>query len=515
MATTNLMLHAPGMTMYLRAGLGGLTTTLAQMAKEKGGSWPDRIPLGMDGSATVTPRQVTIEWGSDLERALREMLDTAYHINPNGMLAFRPLLPDTHSAVEAIYLQEGLLATTHSHKKTRLLGDPKSISVQVEGITTLTYREFFMIHPVRDTDTFIEEVIKALMNGGEVSLCGTTYPGASGNIRFPGPLVLCALFGAVGCVSYRVAAEEESQGVLVIPEPSDLVTFPSCRRRMAQDQTHRSHTWSHVAGLGDAVLAAAASLEEDSHRRSVQRMHASIWKYKIWNKHAPCRTSILLIDTFDQDTLQFYGQVNTQFRSVHIHGEKGFFEKQHPLRALITENIANHRYWYASLASARTSKGEFLHQPFKKDKGVLSFDHLQTLERFMQPQLTPEERLIITAMHGALDSMYCRATKSRAAGSGYDPGAKFETELTKFRNALAQAKIESQVREIVISMWHRESMSKALGSDWEAVAGSVLHMDWRKLKDLVMLGTITYSASKHALKESNEAADLDTDQPTT
>lgn len=173
-----ISLTDPGMTPFLKAGLGGLAASLRAIlhrARPHAG-WPSEVEFG-PGNATVEARRVVLTWPEGkADQALKALFDASFRV-ADGVID----LPGTHEARDArplhvrAEIQRAYKATILQHGKYTRKGDATTVSVDVDGRQTIfdiqRYKSF--VH-----QTACEDVASA-SPAKPIPLAGWAYPGAA------------------------------------------------------------------------------------------------------------------------------------------------------------------------------------------------------------------------------------------------------------------------------------------------------------------------------------------------
>jgi CRISPR-associated protein Cas8a1/Csx13 len=532
-------LSAPGMTPLLRAGLGGLAASLHAIASAEPSSsqWPERIAIG-SGHARVSYDRVFIEWG---EAAPDEVIDTlltrSFKLRePEGFILLPgtvdrssepslALLNEMQKALRKTFLQHGSSAKKRASRATFTVSvDDREVTVQGDGYVTYNHREA------------LEDILKAL-SSGRVQLAGWAYPGAAQRhekwrnetaFAYDAGQALAASFALVGCVSYLTPLT--LGGVLVIPEPSDLVGFAVARPLMSPTGAADVS----VSSTGEASLRAhlALRLAGLGRRSVIASTHAVGLRTMPWAKQQKSRVHTQSVDAISDEALDLFDQVMRGLPSkirvpasrdaatkakknakakkppvvVSAEGTSdsdgdsdasdGYFVALSALRGFLSDNIAAGRPWFEGFATATVGvkQPRFVHYYRDKDNlGALYPEERKGLV-MMLDKLDEAQTALVRSVHVALRQRYGMiADETRD-----NPAAmknRFKGERERLRLAFAGAKTHEQVRAALADLWSRAGSNRELKQHWEKVLVLLGPAHWQSARDLALVALASYEGS--------------------
>jgi CRISPR-associated protein Cas8a1/Csx13 len=529
-------LRAPGMTALLRAGAGGLASSLRALLLRKSprSSWPAAVPLG-PGSAIVGPTSIHLAWGKKPpEETLQVLFREAFRLRaPEGILDLPgTYAPDRPPELQvAVALQEALKLTFLQHgSTTRKAGPPRvhtfSLDEQDLRLEFQPYAGFVHQEAWKD----VAEALKR----GCTTLAGWAYPGAAERhiglrvtkMEYTPAEALCACFALVGCLSFKVPLTRG--GALVALAPRDLVRFAQLRPRLTPETLARVS----LAGTSDAVLAVELALRmEEAQPCAEGTAEAFSLRTLPWARQQKSRDQALRADAVPEAVLEQYDTAARTLpsrlkvlatpakKSGKASSRKGpadFFVASSALRAFITENLASGRRWYEGFATATDatgSKRRFLHYFRTQDNlGALFPEERKGLIAMLQ-HLEDAEQVLVESVHMALRQRF---------GAIYDetrsnPGARknrWKAERDRWRLAFAGAKTLEQVRATLADLWSRAGPNRALQERWKDVLPLLRQERWRAARDLALIALASYQG-KGAGADEPEASEETESQPET
>lgn len=520
-------LSDPGMTPLLRAGAGGLASSLRAILRQHhpAARWPAPVPLG-PGVARVEPQRITISWGprSNPSKVLRTLFEQSFRIGRNGLIdlpgAYERGSPPRIEVSAA--LQDGLKRTFLQHgKATKKRGKPVVVAITIDEnelpLEVQRYAEFAHQGAWKD-------VLQAISHG-TVTLASWAYPGATqrhiafGRTRcqYDAAQALSACFAIVGCLSFKA----HDGGALVIPEPSDLIRFAAVRPRL----TPRRLEDTYVTGTADAVLAVHLALRMDKASRDrpgIRTAHGVTLKTLPWAKQQKGRASVLAAGNIPDSTLDLYDLVTRELPTlIHVMGQgsdshppkrksaQQLFVATSALRGFVTDNLANGDPWFTRFATATTggNKPRFIHYYRTRDNLGALFPREHKGLVSMLDHLDESEHALVTSVHVALRQRF----GSIAADTAHQPAAmtnRFQSERERWRLAFAGAKTCDQIRGALADLWSRAGPNSELRTKWTQILPLLRPEHWQMARDLALIALASYQGhGAHLDDEDDSPAD--------
>lgn len=515
-----------GMTPLLRAGLGGLAAAVRaiHLRANPQAQWPAPVSIG-PGVVHLDARHLTLDFcGAPPQDVLRPLFTEAFQIRrPPGLIdllgSYDVRTP--HSVALLAAQQSSLKRTFLQHGRTT--AKEGGLQTHSEDLGEKTLR--FSIQPYA---AFVhqaawEGICKA-MPDGTVELAGWAYPGAAQrHIDYPETKIsytpaqaLCGCFALIGCLSFQAP---RSGGVLVIPEPNDLIRFATVRPRLSPGQLA---DW-YIAGTGDAVLATESTLRMEKSTAGmggVAAVHGILLRATPWAKQQKSRIFSLSPGQIGDSVLDIYEEATRSLRTtIRVLGDgsdseegEGFFAATSALRGFIADNLAMGRPWFRDFATATTGgkTPRYLHRFRSRgdDLGALYSEERKGLVAMLS-HLEAAERVLVSSVHTALR----RRLRTIADECQNQPATmkhRWQGERDKWRLAFAGSKTVDQIRAHLADLWSRAGSNRELQEHWQTVLPLLRQDKWQVARDLALVALASYQSSR-----DQAGIDDDGDQQTT
>jgi CRISPR-associated protein Cas8a1/Csx13 len=522
-------LHAPGMTALLKAGAGGLASSLRSLLLREAprSSWPAPVPLG-PGSATVAPGSIRLAWGGKPpEQTLEVLFRESFRLRaPEGIIdlpgTYAPGGPPPALPV-AVALQEALKLTFLQHGKTTTKeGTPQvhTFSLDEQELRLEFQRYSGFVH-----QEAWKEVAEALERGS-TSLAGWAYPGAAERhiglrvtkMEYTAAEALCACFALVGCLSFKVPLTRG--GALVALTPTDLVRFAELRPRLTPVELGKVS----VAGASDAVLALELALRMEARLRGERALgtaEAFSLRTLPWARQQKSRSGVLqaggvpeaVLDAYDTAARELPSRLKVlaapapRGKAAGKPGPADFFVASSTLRAFLADNLASGRRWYEGFATATDDSGpkrRFLHYVRTQDNLGALFPEERKGLIAMLPHLEDAEQVLVESVHQALRQRF-GAIADETRGNPVARKNRWNAERDRWRLAFAGAKTLEQVRATLADLWSRAGPNRALQERWRDVLPLLRSEYWRAARDLALVGLASYQGQGTGADEPPES----------
>lgn len=514
-----------GMTPLLRAGLGGLAAAVRaiHLRANAQAQWPVSVPIG-PGVVHLDARHLTLDFcDAPPQEVLRVLFTEAFQIRqPPGLIDLPGsydvstprslvLLAAQQSALKLTFLQHGSTTTKDGVQQTHSedLGE-QTLRFSMQPYTYFVHQDAW------------EAIVKALPDR-TVDLAGWAYPGAAQrHILYPGTRIfytpaqaLCGCFALIGCLSFKAP---RSVGVLVIPEPDDLIRFAEVRPRLSPGKLA---DW-YISGIGDAVLATESTLRLEKARphRGVAAVHGILLRATPWAKQQKSRVFTMNPGQISDSVLDIYEEATRSLpTTIRVLGDRsdqdegeGYFAATSALRGFIADNLAGGRPWFRDFATATTGgkTPRYLHRYRSRgdDLGALYSEERKGLVAMLS-HLEAAEQALVSSVHTALRHRL-RAIADECQNQPATMKNRWQGERDKWRLAFAGSKTADQIRAHLADLWSRAGSNRELQEHWKTVLPLLRKDQWQVARDLALVALASYQSNR-------EQAGIDDDgeqQPT-
>lgn len=513
-------LHDPGMTPLFRAGLGGLAASFRAIGE---------TVLEGTGSIQVEPERITLSWPPGGAAAFFEKLfSAAFRIDTNGLID----LPGSYrSPGQRIDLRAGL---NEALRRTFLQHGSSAKKDGKPAPTTIDFGDQQIVIGVQRLRRFNHQdghsdiaagLDKNPAKAGTIQLAGWANPGAAcrhvafsteTEVAYTQAQAICACFAITGCLSLCGPGKV---GVLVIPEPADLIRFAAIRPQLSP----RDRREATVGSAGDAALTVHIALRADAviqHRDAIAAVHVTTMSPLAWVAGGQkVRVDTLLCEHFrDVRLLDAFveltkacppREIPTRPKTKDEPG--GLWTIPSSLRSFVSDNLARGRPWFRGFAFARTRDDppRWIHRFYSAaDKlGGLRFpdDHKGLIA--MSQSLDDTERLLVASIHTALRNRF-GAIFEENKGNPVAFKNRCQGERDKWRLAISGAKTHDHVRSALADLWSRAGTVRELQHGWQQLLPMLKPDRWQDTRDLGLIALASYQG-----KGAN--ADPVTDEPLT
>lgn len=494
-------LHDPGLTPLLRAGLGGLACAAQSMGAEA---------LDSLGTVSVESHEVVLDWREPGKASafLSLLFANSFRIREglldlNGSHLVDPPLEVRTAMTDALrltFLQHGSTAKKNGAASARTI----EIDDQPRQVLVQPYSSF--VH--QDAWHDIGKALDAPSGkAGGITLAGWANPGAverhvglgCTHIEYTPAEAICACFALIGCLSFQ---GPNRTGILVVPEPADLVLFAECRPLLAP----RKLSECFVASPGDGALlihAALAAAEMKAVADGLADVTAMTLRSTAWASQQKSRTDSLICSKFDDEALLAFRDLAACCppRVVPTKGKKpgepgGYWGIPSALRGFVANNMARGHPWFKGFATARTGDDppRWLHRFHSSDEnlGGLRYPDDQKGLIAMNATLDEAERSLIASIHTALRQRFgIIADETLGNAAAFKNRCKGERD--KWRLAFSGARTHEQFRHALAELWSRAGTIRELQGEGLKLVQPLLRADaWEAARDLSLIAMASY-----------------------
>ncbi len=535
--TLTMNLFAPGMSMLHRAGLGGLACSLRAIERDvqkknlpdsrrPGGKWPQgKTPW------TVTERSITLDFGEAENAAswLKALFEYSFDLKED--LFFLPgqygsIMP---SHPVRAYLQQGITLTFLQHGLTRTLAEnetvqtfnpeedgSKSLQYQFKACTDYKHQKGWK--DITDSKGHIEQ--------NPVEIAGPLSPGAVvRHNAFSTPTKLYELaaqilplyFAVVGCLPLAI---NRGSGVLLVPDVTDLITFPAIRAAMTPKTTRECQ----ITIASDAALQTQLRLRatEEINKLEIPACHVVTFQPTPWASRQKSRVDTITVEPGSDEALSQFSVAMKELspriatRQIEESSGKGkqkvvikrseSFWVDSIVRPLVATNLARGLPWYHNFVQLMTKIDPVSKRPLR-DKLFFEKKGLKAMVEKV-PWSDTGESTIVNAVHESIGRRYGLISKE-SKGNSTAMKNRWKGEYDRWRLAFAGAKTSEQFRRSLCDLFSRAGVNSVLQDNWTNILTMLSDNRWQQARDLALLGLASYSGK--GAKEIEEAVIPDAD----
>ena len=522
-----LSLFDPDMDLLLRAGIGGLATTLLAIEQQDQPFFCDGISPDSDPPWVVSKDSITLTFPdpTDVASYFEPIFKFAFGLH-NHLIDLQPTYvrgqrPEPQTLAR---LQQGLMLTFFQHGKSRT-GEKEDIELNYEVDGKQARYSMRRLHGYKHQTGYNDLIEKGCLSIKATELPGTLYPGAavrhnaySSSTKYEATTsqVLAALFAPIGTLSFSI---NRGSAVLMVPEVLDLLQFAKLRPH-ATPQNDRQ---CQIGSIGDAVLGLYATLRANDAqlKLTVPSITAYLFLPTAWASQQKSRVASKQIESLDDHSLGIFQQASEYLpsrlasRTVKESVGKGkakvtterveAFWTTSVVRPLIADNLAEKRPWFSGFTRLFLASDPANGKPLR-DR--LSFERLG-LHKMVQGNVWDHDgqRALVVAVHHALRGRYGQIAKENEANRVAMQN-RFRGEYDKWRLAFSGAKTADQFRFSLCDLMSRVPANKELQTNWSVVIPMLSGNDWQLARDLSLLALASYQG-----KEQPTPDDTSTDAP--
>lgn len=526
-SSLTMRLHAPGMTILHRAGLGGLAATLRYIEsgvrsgaieppKTPGAPWRENKPPWK-----IDPTQITLDLGEidDGKEFIRRLFELAYQIKDDMIfIPAREGSPELTPEVRAA-LQEGLFRTFYDHGvQSRKTGPAVVKTCEVDQqIIDYTFRPVEWYKHQKDGSRLI---VESFYNS--VAISRLYAPGATkrhsclGNtdITYETDLLLPLLFAPVACpaltasgkfVKFKGKRVFKPGGVLLIP---DFVKI-DVADKLIRSMMPRTLRETKISSPGDATLSIQIRLKAANmlQRADMAGIRATWHCASEWNsKLQPiCKTLYVKSDPAYDKPLERY-EIALAELPVRIgttkDNQKKFLSDSN-IRPLIADNLACGHPWYKGFVNLMRGVDPSSKRP-RHTKLFFEKGGLHNMIEESKMWSDRGEQAIIHAVHEAIGRRYGQIAD--ASTNPFTRKNRWKGEYERWRLAFSGAKMPNQFRRAFCDLLSRAPGKGSVKENWPVILPWLDDAKWELTRDLSLLALASYKGKG---AEEAEVAEVD------
>jgi CRISPR-associated protein Cas8a1/Csx13 len=436
----------PGYTIYHRAALGGLASTLKVLERR------ERAPEGL--SWEVQPEHVRLWWRDELRDAdvLRSLLAESFRLTDDLIDLPGQDMGEENSGLR-VAVHNGLCATFLQHRTTRASKGSRTISVpgaeEDEPVQVFSYlalqsymhQEAQGLGLLDSNDGALPEV--ATIPQSLVPGAVTGARALDGNAEE----VFLLLYLMVGAAVFQLrprGKEPRFQTCIVVPDVADLVAYAESIRQITA--TGREHLRSlrgayaaRVAGSAEeAALRWAIDLttQEIAEHTSIRSIHGcvALTMGKVaWDRKQANRSGTVRVQP-----PRHYAELGV-FLSAHGHlggtrtirkakGESSV-EPDNPVPSLVATNLAREHHWARGFAALSAEQRQFRHLSSRQ----------RGLSKMKEAIRDEDDRVVVEVFYEAWRKRRGQL-RDRAKREAANAEHMIDSERERVRNAILRAR---------------------------------------------------------------------------
>jgi CRISPR-associated protein Cas8a1/Csx13 len=497
-------LSNPNYTIYHRAALGGLASTI----KAWGKSPPEGILPKLERDS------VTIEKTGDLidQEALKRILDASFKLTEDKLID----LPGQFIGEDAIDLRisihEGLCLTFLQHNKMRPgEKEPRKYplkSADSEESHLVTYKAINSFAHQKAQGTGLLDEPKKSANLGVLpkiaSIPQSMIPGAmTGRKSLQAPVeeVILLQFLMVGCATFLLRPrtyKEKAQACIVVPDIIDLKRFASMieiinERSQSFEKFTNSYLGRVVGGAEEAALSFLLDMTAQyiEQEKSIKGCQAIAMGKVAWDKNQINRSISVKVggDYEELGVFRAAKQYLGKGKFIRMKDGKSFSVPDTSIPELIAANLAADRHWCSYFTEMVAKKEDFRNLLFRKGG----------LHKVAQAIKNKEDIAIIRAFHKAWE-ITMGQMGDRARKNNLDFGRLVEVKQEKIRNEILRLKTSEAAANWFLKFCADATKGGSLEpirEDAELIRDFIFNRrNFDRLQNLLLFALVSYESEK-------------------
>lgn len=510
-------LNNPNYTIYHRAALGGLASTIM--------AWGENQPEGI--TAKVERDEVSLSWDGEKlsdQDFLRELIKASFKLTNDGnkMIDLPGQRLDVAREDLRLAVHNGITSTFLQHPKMRL-GEKGSRRI---GLKTDDNTENFFTYKALDSFAhqkaqktgLLDEKLKGNLPAF-AAIQQWTIPGITSGAEelfAPTEEAILLLFLMVGSVIFMLRPrtfKEKARSCLVVPDVIDLLEFAESIDFINIQQRGNLKMFSNnylnrvVGGVEEAGLRFLLDLETAKtfrkHKDSVSGCIVIAMGKVAWDKNQINRSLIAKVRGNYKEINVFKAAREYLGMSKVIKLENGdaFVVPSSPVPELIAANLANDRHWCSNFVSLVSEKKDFQQM----------FYSIGGLQKMKDEIKDTEDQIIIAVFQEALyytrGALSDRAKRDELGDKGRD--RLFEVRNEKMRNDILRAKTAD-----ALSSWFLRFCADAtkggtlpsLRKDGDRVRKFIFNQrNFERFQNLCLFALVSYTGKEKSNSQEGES----------
>ncbi|CAN5386049.1 hypothetical protein BH20ACI1_BH20ACI1_06790 [soil metagenome] len=439
-------LNNPNYTIYHRAALGGLASTIA--------AWGKNQPEGI--TAKVERDEITFSWNGEKlsdQDFLRRLIEASFKLTDDKMIdlpgqridaAREDLRLASHNGLRSVFLQHTQTYKSEGFEKIELKIDDASLFLSYQKLKEYAHKDekkldFLKSKNVPEFSSMAQWIIPGVIAGAE-------------NVERPTDEIVLLMFLIVACPIFQIISqmpkvkqqkrkEHKFQSCLIVPDVVDLVAYAKAIAYInAQSQTLKGFSNNYVnrvvggveeAGLRFLLDLRADDLVQGVAYKSVRNCLVIAMGKVAWVNSQVSRSLITKVQGNYDEINVFIAAKEYLGRSKVIKLENGdsFVVPSSPIPELIAANLTNERHWCSNFVSLVSEKKDF-------QQMMYSIGGLQKMKEEIKDT---DDQIIIDVFQEAW-KFTMRGLYDRAESRNSDENMDLETRRERVRNEILRAK---------------------------------------------------------------------------
>lgn len=505
-------LNNPNYTIYHRAALGGLASTIM--------AWGKNQPEGI--TAKVERDEVSLSWDGEKlsdQDFLRELIKASFKLSNDGskMIDLPGQRLDAAREDLRLAVHNGITSTFLQHPKMRL-GEKGSRRI---GLKTDDGTENFFTY--KAIDSFAHQkaqktgLLDEKLKGDLPSFAAIqqwTIPGITSGAEelfAPTEEAILLLFLMVGSVIFMLRPrtfKEKAQSCLVVPDVIDLLAFAkavSFINAQSQDLKKFSNSYLNrvVGGAEEAGLRFLLDLQADdlvqTEYKSVNGCVVVAMGKVAWDKNQVNRSLIAKVRG-DYDEINVFTAARQYLgmsKVIKLENGDSFVVPSSPIPELIAANLANERHWCSNFISLVSEKKDF-QQMFYSIGGLQKMkDEIKDLD----------DQIIIAVFQQAWGITMSNLSK-RAESRNSDRYTDIDVRKERVRNEILRHKTTEQLAGWFLRFCADATKGDSLSSiskNREQIRKFIFNeRNLERLRNLCLFALISYEGKKKSDDGNNQ-----------
>jgi CRISPR-associated protein Cas8a1/Csx13 len=365
-------LFDPGYTIYHRAALGGLASTL------KAASGKD-FPAGI--RSEITSNSLRLMFDLPYRQMLKHLLGFSFRLSAEGLIDLPGMGLPTKALGERLAVHNALCSTFLQHNKMRPSESKvRKVSLEDENgeLKTFTYKGVISYAHQSAQGTGLD---KSSMPDTAI-ITQALIPGALKGVHLleaPTEEVILLLFLMVGCSSFIIhhpVFKEKTQACVVIPDVNDLEKFIAAKpiySDVPSALVKHGYLDRVVSGAEEAALRLVLDLRVRNPSPGVAGFQVITMGKVAWDKNQVNRTASIEIAQ-DYPELAIFQKAHTYLGKSKIVTDlkgNGFAILTSLVPGLVASNLARGKHWASDFRILVGTKKDFNNLCFSSREGLV------------------------------------------------------------------------------------------------------------------------------------------------